>query len=313
MPLDDLFDLIHELRERIDTHGGALRQSEARTRSALIDPLLRTLGWDTSDPAIVIPEYRSGGGLANYALLRNGRPVMMVAVKTLDTPLRVGVGQGIEYCRWKSIAHFSVTDGRRWEVYDIQRQAPISNMRIVSFDLKGQDPTEVAPQALALLALWRPDVQVGRVAVGHSPALVPTPVQPNPPPPSYEWKLLSQLSPQTRSVRPVQVRFPDGSTAPATKWSFILVETVRWLVNADYLTADHCPIRVQNRKRYVVSTTPVHLNGEQFTGSVRVGPLYVEARRNPRQIVHSTRAAVERVGQDPSRFHVGFPLPPPGQ
>ena len=50
MPLDDLFTLIHELRERIDAHGAALRQNEALTRYALIDPLLRALGWNTADP-----------------------------------------------------------------------------------------------------------------------------------------------------------------------------------------------------------------------------------------------------------------------
>ena len=36
----------------------ALRQSEMQTRYALIDPLLRELGWDTENPALVRPEYK---------------------------------------------------------------------------------------------------------------------------------------------------------------------------------------------------------------------------------------------------------------
>ncbi len=57
MPLESLLELVQTLSNRIDLHGPALRQSEALTRYALIDPLLRELGWDTEDPDMVIPEY----------------------------------------------------------------------------------------------------------------------------------------------------------------------------------------------------------------------------------------------------------------
>lgn len=85
MPLESLLKLVETLRQRIDEHGNALRQSEALTRYSLIDPLLRELGWDTDDPALVIPEYRSGGGRADYALLSEGKPAVMVEAKSLGT------------------------------------------------------------------------------------------------------------------------------------------------------------------------------------------------------------------------------------
>ena len=44
MVLDSLLELVETLRERIDEHRGALKQSEALTRYALIDPMLRELG-----------------------------------------------------------------------------------------------------------------------------------------------------------------------------------------------------------------------------------------------------------------------------
>ena len=53
MDLDELRDLIETLQQRIEKHGSALQASEALTRYALIDPLLRTLGWDTGDPSQV--------------------------------------------------------------------------------------------------------------------------------------------------------------------------------------------------------------------------------------------------------------------
>ena len=69
MLLDDLVGVIETIKERIATHGDSLRTSETRTRMALIDPLLQSLGWDTSDPAMVAPEYSAGNGRADYALL----------------------------------------------------------------------------------------------------------------------------------------------------------------------------------------------------------------------------------------------------
>ena len=141
---------------------------------------MRALGWNTADPALVAPEYRSGSGSADYALLGNGKPLMMVEAKKLDTPLRDVVGQGIQYCLIQGTAHFSVTDGRRWEIYETHRPVPIDDKRIVSFDLKEQDPAEVALQALAL---WRPGVQAGHVAPGHAPVIVPPVSRPGPPSP----------------------------------------------------------------------------------------------------------------------------------
>ena len=55
MPLESLLELVETLRERIITHRAVLSQSEALTRYALIDPLLRELGWDTEDPTMVDP------------------------------------------------------------------------------------------------------------------------------------------------------------------------------------------------------------------------------------------------------------------
>ena len=62
MILEGLFNLVETLRARIGAHSKQLTQSEALTRYALIDPLLRELGWDTEDPALVVPEYKSGAG-----------------------------------------------------------------------------------------------------------------------------------------------------------------------------------------------------------------------------------------------------------
>ena len=51
--LDELVDVIETLKSRINEHRSVLQGNEAQTRLSLIDPLLRALGWDTADPALV--------------------------------------------------------------------------------------------------------------------------------------------------------------------------------------------------------------------------------------------------------------------
>ena len=152
MPLDSLQSLVEKLRERIDAHGSKLRQSEALTRYALIDPLLRELGWDTGDPDLVLPEYREAGGSVDYALFSGKKPLMMVEAKKLDTSLRDEkvLMQGLAYCQTQGTRYLSVTDGRRWEIYETHRAVPINEQRIVEFDLKNGSAAEGCSKALEL-------------------------------------------------------------------------------------------------------------------------------------------------------------------
>ena len=69
------------LKERMQTHRAALEENEMRTRVALIDPLLCALGWDVSDPAMVMPEYKIDNKPVDYALFRpNGKPAVTLVV-----------------------------------------------------------------------------------------------------------------------------------------------------------------------------------------------------------------------------------------
>ena len=228
MPLENLLTLVEKLRERVDDHGPALRQNETLTRYVLINPLLRELGWDTEDPGMVIPEYKPGSGFADYALLNDGKPVMMLEAKKLDTPLQDAVEQGIKYCMMQGTNYLALTDGRRWEIYETHKPVPIDDKRVVAFDLKDQSAPEVCLKALAL---WRTSVISDRVQVGQTPVIdltddppkttEPQPIQEtsvqsppteNQPPLSIEeqrWQPLSALNPQKGDSPPTEILFPD--------------------------------------------------------------------------------------------------------
>lgn len=316
MILESLLTLVETLRKHVDDHGDALRQSEALTRYVLIDPLLRELGWNTADPDMVRPEFSASGGWADYALHNNGKLVMMLEAKKLDTDLRDAVSQGITYCLEKGTKYFSVTDGIRWEIYETHKPVPIDDKRIISFDLKG---TSVAEACLKALALWRPGVISGHVQVGQTPIVgLPdeqtsiTKSQPTqetsvqPPSPDTDdkgWQPLSELNPQ--DPKPTEILFPDGKIVSITTWKAIMVEIVRWLIENKKLNESHCPVFVVTaRSNYLVATSPKHSNGKNFHSSENIGSFYIETNHSSEGIAQNVRHIIELVDQDPAQFKV---------
>ena len=87
MVLDNLQSAIEKLQKTIEAHRGYLAENETRTRQLLIDPLLRRLSWDVSNPNIVQLEYRVKKLRADYALMSKGKPLAVIEAKRLENDL----------------------------------------------------------------------------------------------------------------------------------------------------------------------------------------------------------------------------------
>ena len=326
MLLESLLKLVETLRDRIDEHGDVLRQSEALTRYALIDPLLRELGWDTADPALVIPEFQSGNGRADYALLSNGSPAMMVEAKKLGDDLRDRARtQGIQYCIEKGTKHFAVTDGQRWEIYETHRPVPIDEKRVVAFDLKSQSP---AAECLKALALWRPSVEEGYVGAGNAPVVssppevnaspIPDPIPRNIPEANVsaspassqvaggEWSPLSDWNPGQGDPMPVRIMFPDKSLDQINNGYDVAVKPTSWLIGRGLLSARDCPITNHAGRRILVTDDPDQLTDKPADKKEVGGGLYIGTQYNGHIHVRNARTIIERVGQAPAQFKVRF-------
>ncbi|MDE0204627.1 MAG: hypothetical protein OXP66_01155 [Candidatus Tectomicrobia bacterium] len=68
MGLDELANCIERLKTRMRSHRTILEENEIPPPAALIGPLLRALGWDVSDPAVVMAENKVGNKSAGYAI-----------------------------------------------------------------------------------------------------------------------------------------------------------------------------------------------------------------------------------------------------
>jgi hypothetical protein len=228
----ELLEAIKRVCERIKRYENQLRQNEMLTRYALVDPILRALGWDTEDPEQVVPEFSMRTGRADYALLVEGKSHIVVEAEPLGAALTRAAEQGVRYAVSEGIPYFVCTDGNRWVIYDTFKRVPLEEKIIAQAEISsGGDVNYDA--ARQLLALWRPampEVKVGAplVATGERETDERRKIETR-----DKTKLgqsLQQLKEQMRPGQspPTSIRFPDGKQEDLRTWKDLLVAVAKW-------------------------------------------------------------------------------------
>ena len=324
--LDDLVSVIETLQRRIRDHGPTLRENETRTRMALIDPLLTTLGWEVSDPALVTPEYNVSGRWADYALLGpDGTPAATVEAKKLGESLASHRMQMLNYSNASGVEYAGLTDGDHWELYEVFQRGQLEDRRILDISIVN---TPAYQCALQLLLLWRPNLASGRPVPASEPVLqwesVPQPMAQMPVSPevpsiveepqtdavetpalSVGWVPLSEFNPPGRSSPPQAIRLPDGSVQELRRWNDILVQVAIWLSASGKLTVGNVPVR-SSARIYIVHSLPTHPTGNQFFGykTIANGLLAVNTHGSAVQMRKNTHTLLLHCGIDPDTVHL---------
>ena len=311
MLLDDLVKVIETLKERIATHGATLRENETRTRMALIDPLLQALGWDTSEPAVVLPEYDVSGRKADYALLDGGgRPSATVEAKKLGEPLASHRMQMLNYSNASGVEYAGLTDGDRWELYEVFKRGQLEDRRILDVSIAD---TPVYEAALKILLLWRPNLASGQPVEANAPVLVVPPDVPpddtNPPgptpkpDPSGTWISLSNVVAGKGQQPPKTIRFSTGQVRNIPSWRQILVEVAEKLANDGTLTATHCPMKGLG----FINSSPNGPSGTSFRSYKTIsGNLYVNLNWNSSNIIKHSLKLLSHFHLSPETVELQF-------
>ena len=309
--LDELVDVIETLKSRINEYRAVLQGNEAQTRLSLIDPLLRALGWDTADPALVRPEYNLSGNWADYALLgADGKPVAIVEAKKLNETLGSHVLQMVNYANLSGVPYAGLTDGDRWELYKVFDQKPLKDRLALNVSVAEMPSYQCA---LQFLLLWRPNLESGLPIAASEPLLGPGPEIISDPPfdstPGHAdlehgWDSLRNFKVESGKQSPIKLRFPNGEEKQIRRWRHILIEVVEWLIRDGALTADKCPITVGG-KNYLINLEPRHRDGKDFfTHHKLSNGLFLNHHYSAKDIVKACNRIMEFLGKDPSTVHV---------
>lgn len=134
-----MIDLIERIRERLEN---VAYVNEASISHGIVTPLLNGLGWDSADPAQLVPEYTIRGRLVDFALLGLGRrPAVFIEVKGVGLAVHADK-QLFEYAFHEGVPLCVLTDGREWNFYLPGAQGSYDDRRVYRLQLDERVPEE---------------------------------------------------------------------------------------------------------------------------------------------------------------------------
>ena len=309
MLLDDLVKAISGLRTRIEDHRSVLEENETRTRMALIDPLLQTLGWDTSDPNQLVPEYQIDKRWVDYALLdTSGKPVAVIEAKRLNESLEKHRTQMITYANMVGIPFAGLTNGNKWELYTVFHQAPIKERQILSVSISKNPPHECA---LKLLMLWRANLESKHPIEANLPIISIDKSQEqssehsSDPGKQNNWISITDCGKPTGRPHPLAIQFEDGPKHEIRSWRGLLQETAVWLSSKNLLNNTNVPVRSTDAS-YIVALDGTHPTGTKFRSPIQVNgtSLIVEGNLRAKEVITRIMKLLKHCEKDPSKIRI---------
>ena len=370
-------DFIDEVRTRSSNFAMRIDHldTEEATKQALVLPFIQMLGYAIYDPTEVVPEFTADVGMkkgekVDYAILQDGRPVLLIECKTYGTTLNEKIiSQLLRYFLTTDARFGILTDGIVYRFFsDLDKdnkmdQEPFFEFNILDFteaqvdqlkrftkadfdvdeNVNAATELKYTTEIKRMLAqeLHSPSKEfiqfiLKRVYKGkatqktlerfsslgqqafaqfiseqrHAPLKIPSPVESvSPREISFdmedkEWQPISALKPGKGDSKPTGIRFPDSSHRPIKYWKDIATEVTRWLMQSKLLHTGSLPI--QRGSRYLVSTDPIHPNGDSFKQHYLVESVYVETNYSALNSVENACIIIKHLGQDPAHFAVCF-------
>ena len=147
---------LQDIRAKLERFGDDLDNEEI-TKDVLIRPMIQALGYDSSDPTQVKAEYsvtlkKGGRGRADYVIMHNGKPAIVMECKALGVPLDQKIqNQMLQYARALGTFAGIVTDGDTYLCFaNVEEENRLDGRCYHALALSR--PQEGDEQALALLS-----------------------------------------------------------------------------------------------------------------------------------------------------------------
>lgn len=303
----DVVETLRVVRTRIENNASTYNRNETNTRNGLINPVLEGLGWDVTDPAMVLAEHPMGGGRVDYALKVDEAPIAVVEAKHLGSRLGADVtAQVLNYISDDPTVKYAIaTNGNYW-------QMQIRGERKLTVDRVLTDAQEYET-ALELMKISR-QVLIDSMDSGTNDRTVED--RSSTGNSSYEdvnpevmqsgashdgWVAFDQL--EFKGKSPDCMMLPDGKQIPTRSWKAI------WLTLAEWITDRHRfegeILFGKNPKYMAIRTENVGFwpgFGEQLPNGYWV----IGGTLNTSNVRRCTRALLDHCGYDRNAFKFRF-------
>ena len=137
---------ITEVRKVLNKYDEYLRGNETATRVVVIDAVLTALGWDVREPERVRLEHSANKNYIDYVLLSSsGQFLAVVEAKPADTALKgADRRQASGYAVEIGARYAVLTNGGRWEAWEIVEKKPRKENIVVEVNLTTGEIAEIA-------------------------------------------------------------------------------------------------------------------------------------------------------------------------
>ncbi len=150
-------DFIDEVRavsrqfEKVAQHWKNTQPTEEATKTSLVLPFIKMLGYDFHNPTEVVPEFTAGFGSkktkVDYAIMNDGQPVIIIEAKKYGTPLQYEQeGQLSYYFLSRPTVRFGIlTNGVGYRFYsDIEERKEMDRKPFLELDILDINDDQIA-------------------------------------------------------------------------------------------------------------------------------------------------------------------------
>ncbi len=164
----DKIERLIDFIEKVKHNPKVSSYSEEATKNAIIQPLLRLLGWDPSNVEEVVPQYCVQNGRVDYSLRLNNSDEFFLEVKRTGIDLEEYQEQLLDYSFRQGVELAGLTNGTTWWFYLPMKKGSWETRKFYSIDIHQQESKDIASKFVDLLS--KDNIQAGR-AVRHAESI----------------------------------------------------------------------------------------------------------------------------------------------
>lgn len=144
----DFKDMITQLGQRVEKLKENMPTEEA-TKNALILPMISALGYNVFDPTEVLPEFicdigTKKGEKIDYAIMQDGKPVILIECKHWQQDLTLHDNQLLRYFNVSSAKFGVLTNGIKYRFYtDLQEKNKMDEVPFLEIDIQELNESKI--------------------------------------------------------------------------------------------------------------------------------------------------------------------------